>query len=1165
MAKNLQNEQLEEMGKRRRQGRIMKRVFIGAAVCVAFFAIYALVLPASTLEHPDPACGLEEHVHAEECFETQLTCELPETGAHVHIQACYDANDPERLICEEPATGHLHTQKCFATGDELVCENTEADHEHGEDCYLEPGTLVCEEEETVHVHNDACYEVAENLTCTNEDPEHVHGPECTESITTLTCTEESAGHVHHALCYDADGNLTCTEEEAVNVDHEHNDACSEQVPACGIEEHQHDEVCYDPETLQMIQATKDNKDAQDAENAEGTEGEDANESEDPEEAEPVDEDELAQLKEQGLAWENENMILTFSLPEDTEGEVRFEVTEQPVDSSELSEEVKNDENAWQDALVVSATRNGEAVDEIRDLGATATFQVKAKAIDPIINSINYEEVADEIKQEIGAEVTITQTPNDIDSLPISERLNPEAVNYIVTDAEKSAYSVSLLEENVGTQVVITPLPNFTVRYLAYIDTIEMSDRKPEGESLHVIDTAKGMPTNDNVKDDSIASAYVPLEGKAETGYQIALAKSWVEIYTQKECNYVSSPNLTYFNKLYENGNYLLKDIQIKHANETDFTTYDDIANIHFTNRESVAQERQNYILIDEGTTINLRYEVSTGSHDVPAQFYDYDITDGYIYASQDDAINRRNGKPTSGQTSSETWVNTSAHGINDATNYSGSGAKYAFGNSNASTDFGAVKWNNVNINAANAATGTVFQKCAFGLVNGIDFDTDNVKFASGITGPKIFGEEKAKGKTVYDDFEINYSRTGDTYEIYQLKRDGGAVFKHNLNTFIHKTNIWKLTQDEGLYQYSNNFWAMDTVISFGTDGHDLRFGDRSKEGQRKTQANSTLPVVDQYLNTAGGVVDDPRVNVDHNSYFGMMSQVDFKLVEDYCGPLDYFFFGDDDMWVFLLKINDDGSVDKSFDPKLVCDIGGVHQTTGEYVNLWNHINKGSSGKWALRFYYTERGASGSTCYMRFTLPSVSVKTPEQDTGSITVEKKVEAAEGSDAFNKDFKFMITLKDADGNELPDDYSYEKTAASGEVTHGLVIHTGGTFKLKHGEKVVIKYVPIGTKYTITEVPINTEDQETEMTIENGGFQPSYEYMEGGAIINNSPGAKFEGTVMGNKSGMVNKVVYTNTLPYKLPETGGEGAEWFYLGGGLILAAGAVLANRRRHSISR
>lgn len=145
MAKNLQNEQLEEMGKRRRQGRIMKRVFIGAAVCVAFFAIYALVLPASTLEHPDPACGLEEHVHAEECFETQLTCELPETGAHVHIQACYDANDPEKLVCEEPATGHLHTQKCFATGDELVCENTEADHEHGEDCYLQPGTLVCEE------------------------------------------------------------------------------------------------------------------------------------------------------------------------------------------------------------------------------------------------------------------------------------------------------------------------------------------------------------------------------------------------------------------------------------------------------------------------------------------------------------------------------------------------------------------------------------------------------------------------------------------------------------------------------------------------------------------------------------------------------------------------------------------------------------------------------------------------------------------------------------------------------------------------------------------------------------------------------------------------------------------------------------------------------------
>ena len=141
--------------------------------------------------------------------------------------------------------------------------------------------------------------------------------------------------------------------------------------------------------------------------------------------------------------------------------------------------------------------------------------------------------------------------------------------------------------------------------------------------------------------------------------------------------------------------------------------------------------------------------------------------------------------------------------------------------------------------------------------------------------------------------------------------------------------------------------------------------------------------------------------------------VQFKLVEDYVGPLEYLFFGDDDMWVFL-------------DGGLICDIGGVHSSVGEYVNLWDYIEKGTAGTHTLSFFYTERGASGSSCYMQFTLPSVSSVTPEQNTGELLVEKKVVGP--YEDVDYEYSFDIRLTDSNGNSLPYDYSYSKYGAPG-----------------------------------------------------------------------------------------------------------------------------------------
>ena len=188
----------------------------------------------------------------------------------------------------------------------------------------------------------------------------------------------------------------------------------------------------------------------------------------------------------------------------------------------------------------------------------------------------------------------------------------------------------------------------------------------------------------------------------------------------------------------------------------------------------------------------------------------------------------------------------------------------------------------------------------------------------------------------------------------------------------------------------------------------------------------------------------------HNSFFGMQYAVEFTLTKDYVGPLEYYFFGDDDMWVFL-------------DDKLVCDIGGVHSSVGEYVNLWDYLTKGKSGTHTLSFFYTERGASGSTCYMSFTLPSVSGINIEQKTADLKIAKTVV---GESDPTKEFRFEIHFTDANGNEILDDYSYTKTDSSGSTTDDLILHEGSKFTLKDGESIHIKYLPIGLRYTVKEL---------------------------------------------------------------------------------------------------
>lgn len=1231
MAKNLQNEQIEEYGKRRRQRRVLKRVLIGASLCVAFLAVYALVLPASTLEHPEPACGLEEHEHTEACFETQLVCQLPETGAHVHTQACYDAEDVTKLICEKPATGHLHTQKCFATGDELVCENTEADHEHGDGCYLEEGTLVCEEEETVHVHTDACYELVEPEAADGqeavegdsaqaaEDAEGAEAQADAESAEAqpdsdsaldadieasdpvdqkpeyrLTCDKEADGHVHFSQCYDDEGNLTCTEEEAVEVAHEHEDACSEEVAVCGLEAHNHDEVCYDPETLQMIQATKENKEAQEAEEAAKAEEAEAT-------PEPVSDDELEALKVKGLAWENENMVVTFTLPEDTKEEVRFQVTEQPVAESDLSEEVKADENAWQNNLHIEATKAGEVVEDISELNANVQIQVKSEAVEPILEEINFAEVAIELEDEFGAQINVSSLGARSENQKLDVGSESQQLELIAHDVEDASMQFSLLNESYSVGANMPANPIFTVSYSSKVMKLETTDdsenqfvvfdtSSPDGSMNPKLPTNQDYSSKKYLKLRKLSSEEIP-ENDTEKIYKVSEAETAepVKIYVDRTFEYIKSPGMKYINVLSDSTGYVLSKVTIKHPdNSIQEFSGSSIDDIHFTNREETKRKNPEYVLIEpEGVHIDFLYaRKSAQPFSANALMHDYDVSDGTLY---------KDAEKNPGGAAGNYFIFTEKQGINSGSNYVDEGkndlAHYAFGNSEWSVKTG---WGNQALNgvAINKATGRADAwNCSFGLVKKNELIDGLPVFSDGLVAPALFGATKATGKTTYDNwYQLEYSRTGDTYEISAVKKK-----KQNTATSYDEvvlSDLDKFKSREGYsikILYSNEFWALDGADSHGAEGHDPLFGQAAGSGNRRSfsvdpnnldRGVVSLPVAD----FQPGEDIKQALSPNHNAYFGMESMVEFTLDPSYCGPLEYCFFGDDDMWVYLVEV--EGETEKN--PKLICDIGGVHASAGEYVNLWNYLEKPTqynpnavSKKYRLKFFYTERGASGSTCYMRFTLPSVTGADVQQN-ADLMVEKNVVG--NASGLTNEYVFKLELFDKDGvNSLKDDYHYVKynadgsavparTDSSGNVVYDdVIMWDQAEFTLRNGQYIIISDLPVGSTYAITEltaegyeVKAEGDDIEVEYVdvwIDDQGKQ----HIEQCTAHNeNSKGVHTArvSAQMKQASAIDNSSVqfakFVNNVQYELPSTGGYGNRLFLVAGAVLLLAGFAVYRR-------
>ncbi len=839
-------------------------------------------------------------------------------------------------------------------------------------------------------------------------------------------------------------------------------------------------------------------------------------------------------------------------------------------------------------------------------------------------------------------------------------------------AEDVDGSTQTPEDSFGMLVVSPTNPSFKVQYYAWMNRIKLD---PEGGTLDVINTDTGS-TKDNMgnggklpqngtgtgspTDNGFKRIHLNDDGTVKNDYKLE------RVYTQVDSTYIQRPNLKYFapqsntdefynlrqvwvlNKVEGKDPDALADDAQKafdaatsdadrnaavHEYWTVYGTrktgfgeitpnfvlgqngeeeFDEITKyLHFTNREEVAgdgslnQDGHRYVQITDNDIVRLIYNPTDGTKDIDSNFYDYDISEG----NHADPMVTNDAK-----SSQEEDLEKGAKGINNPANYGGdtTSARYAFGNANSGTGMPTQLWrdSNGNVNAINmgntksyhdSISSDSFLGCAFGLVKGMQDGT--VVFSDGIVGPNLFGSDEAKGKTVYPagtDNNVTFTREGDTYTLTATKVNGSQTL-NNLDKFqiFDKKISWGSGWKKMI---SNEFWALDQVpedkrsdVLFGEKDNPHSFNGWNYYQKKYAQQVTNLPESD--------------FEKDHNSFFGMNFSVNFELTSEYAGPLEYLFFGDDDMWVFLTPLTGDAKT-----TKLVCDLGGVHSSVGEYVNLWDYINvkdfvdnddyvvalgddeEHKIAKYRLDFFYTERGASGSSCWMQYTLPSVRTATTsltEKDYSGLSFKKEVSRTlvdgmgEGkTESFNtaEEFLFKITLSDSSGDPLKDDYHYTRYDADGKpiekpkddnddpyatLLYGDVLHNGAYFTLKQNQTINIAHLPVGAKFTIEELGVF--DKIEYGTDANGNKvvyyktkpgQYDYEVSatvnpEGVEIAQN--GNSFSGSIQ--KDNVDVSLVFNNNFKsFQLPETGGFGPLVFAGAGGVLMVSAGFLLGRKR-----
>lgn len=196
------------------------------------------------------SCGMEEHVHTDECYTEELVCgyeegepEDPDSAFSVDSEPTTEEPEAEPEEPEPEETEpevHHHTADCYETvlveHKELTCGKEE--HTHDDTCPVDPdtGDFLCGYEE--HEHSDDCY-----TTETETEEKLVCGYEEGEVLSDGTAAEDGIAALEDTNTTTSVAEDSSSEAVSEPVLHHHTEACYEKVLTCTIPEHTHTLEC----------------------------------------------------------------------------------------------------------------------------------------------------------------------------------------------------------------------------------------------------------------------------------------------------------------------------------------------------------------------------------------------------------------------------------------------------------------------------------------------------------------------------------------------------------------------------------------------------------------------------------------------------------------------------------------------------------------------------------------------------------------------------------------------------------------------------------------------------------------------------------------------------------------------------------------------------------